>query len=55
VLLMEAFERSRGITDATFHSRAEELIRRVLMREIITSEGRTRRALDSELERLGLT
>lgn len=54
VLLMEAFERSQRITDATFQSRAEELVRRVLMRDVVTSEGRTRRALDSELERLHL-
>jgi hypothetical protein len=54
VLLMEAFERSRGITDATSLTRWEELVSRYMIREVITAEGRTRRALDSELDRLGL-
>lgn len=55
VLLMEALERSRGITDATSLTRTEELVRRYMIRELITSEGRTRGALDSELARLHLT
>jgi hypothetical protein len=55
VLLMEALERSRGITDATSLTRTEDLVRRSMIRDIITSEGRTRGALDSEVARLRLT
>jgi hypothetical protein len=55
VLLMEAYERSRGIADSTPLTRAEEIIRRIALRDVITDEGRRRHALDSELQRLGLT
>lgn len=54
VLMMEAYERSRGIADATPLTRAEELLRRLALRDVIISEGRRRHALDSELQRLGL-
>lgn len=55
VLLMEAYERSRGIATSTPLTRAEELLRRLALRDVITGEGRRRCALDSELQRLGLT
>jgi predicted ATPase len=55
VLLMEAYERSRGIADSTPLTRAEEILRRVALRDVIIDEGRRRHALDSELQRVGLT
>jgi len=54
MLLMEAYERSRGITDATSLTRRDEVIRRFTMHDLIISEGRTRVALESELDRLNL-
>ena len=55
VLLMEAFERSRGITDSTPQTRLVEMARRQSMPDPAATEGRVRLALDSELDRLGLT
>jgi predicted ATPase len=55
ILLMEAFERSNGLTARTVAERGHELWRRIEMRDVVIREDRTRRALDSEVERLGLT
>ncbi len=55
ILLTEARERANGITDATVDSRFAELVRWHPLLGTITSERRTQRMLESELDRLHLT
>jgi predicted ATPase/class 3 adenylate cyclase len=54
LLLTEARERANGITDATAESRIAELIRRDPLLATISSERRTQRILENELDRLHL-
>ena len=56
VLLMAAYERIHGLASGDpARARTAELLRLIEIRDVIEREQRTRRMLDSELERLALT
>ena len=54
LVLTEARERAIGVTDATTEARIADLTRRSGLFDTINRENRTRRMLDSELDRLHL-